>query len=331
MDRVEIELPTALIPHVRAEDHPLPIRMEEGAEVPGVVVGELHQVRAIRIHHVDRQLRGSDEATPEQELVLLERRSLGATRAEDDLRAIRRVERTAVVARGVREPPDIAAVRCHGVDLEVPIPHRGEADAAPVRRHRRLRVVAGRGGEHLEPAPVRVRLVDLVAVVDRPHIAHRAVGDRRAHLARGVGRGEEDLVVIRVEPVGAGGATRPGRDQLEVPAIEIHGVDLVALVGRALRLEDELLPVGGEVGLRVLPPIGELPDVPEVLLLRMRLSCVGEGGRIGGGLRGGDGFGHRRRGGRVAVVIHAAGQEEQRESDRSARHEGVLSNGTPGR
>jgi hypothetical protein len=99
-----------------------------------------------------------------------------------------------------------------------------------------------------------------------------------------MGGGVENLLAVGVEET-AGGASLAGRDHALVAAIDIHGENLIALHVAVGRLEDQLLAVGGEVGLGVLATKGELVDVAQMFFLRR-----GEVRSLGGnGLPGGDG------------------------------------------
>src|SRR4029077_14309220 len=154
----------------------------------------------------------------------------------------------------------------------------------PVGRDDRFGVVAGSGGQLLEVGAVGVGGEDVVARIDAPDVAFGVVGPGRAVGAAEVGGGVQDLFAVGIE-VRAGGAALAGRDHVLIAAVGVHDEDLVAFQRVAVGLEDELLAVGGEVGLCVLSAEGELADVVEVLF-----GLGGGGRRCAGGVlrRGGE-------------------------------------------
>ena len=78
-----------------------------------------------------------------------------------------------------------------------------------------------------------------------------------------MGRREQDVAIV-VEEVAAGRASFARAHALHRAGGEVHHVLLIARPAVARRLEDQLAPVLGPVGLRVLAPEGELPQVLEV-------------------------------------------------------------------
>src|SRR5690625_1083211 len=84
-----------------------------------------------------------------------------------------------------------------------------------------------------------------------------------------MGRAVEALPTRRLE-VAAGSTSESCRDHLDIATIYIHGEDLVAgALTRTGRLEDEPLPIAGEICLGILPTIGELSDIRETGLRRI--------------------------------------------------------------
>jgi hypothetical protein len=86
-----------------------------------------------------------------------------------------------------------------------------------------------------------------------------------------VRRGVEDPLPVRKEV--AARRPAPARRQEArrlLRRVGVHLEDLVAGARRTGRLEDELLPVGGPVGLRVFAAERELPEVGEVPLAVVR-------------------------------------------------------------
>ena len=146
-------------------------------------------------------------------LVRLEVLALRPVRAPHDLRAVRREECATVVARGVGELTQVAAVSVHAPQLEVTAARRREDDRAVLRADRRFGVVARAAREQRLVRTVRVRLVDVV-VEQAPQVALRIIGRRRALLTRGFRRGPQDLLVALHE-VRARRAALAGRHPLQ--------------------------------------------------------------------------------------------------------------------
>ena len=121
---------------------------------------------------------------------------------------------------------------------------------------------------------------------------------RRAVGTVQVRRREQHPAVV-VEEVPAGGAAAAVGHAVHVGAVRVHHVLLVARVIAARALEDDLRPVAREVRLGVLPAEGELPDVGEVHLTRLRLHRAP--GRLLAAAAPGDG--KRPRGRRPAAAM----------------------------
>ena len=182
---------------IRAERDLVTARRPRGVAVRGRVVGQVHGIGAVRVHHVHFAV------------------AVAAT-FEGDLLPVRRPRREEVVGRVERQPRLPRTVGVHDVDRLVAIAIRHERDVPVIRRpHRHLL-----GGEVVRelglPRPIGVHHVDLAAQV------------------RGAARREGDATSI-VRPVGprvvAGdrgelGRLRAGRlhhEHLETGAIAIAG------------------------------------------------------------------------------------------------------------
>src|SRR5439155_23696770 len=74
------------------------------------------------------------------------------------------------------------------------------------------------------------------------------------------------------EEVRARRAAVAGRNHLHVRAVDVHRVNLIALVTIARGLKDQLLAVAGKVSLGVLATEGELLHVAQMFFLRKRES-----------------------------------------------------------
>src|SRR5690606_17922695 len=126
VDGVQVELAPARIAVVAREEDAPPRRMEEGRERRGIEIRHLAGLGAVRVRHVDLELRGANEALREQALVLLEVLTARSRSAPHDLLALGVEERAAVVARRVRQPADVAAIRVHPIKLEIAVAPGGE-------------------------------------------------------------------------------------------------------------------------------------------------------------------------------------------------------------
>ncbi len=245
---------------------------EEGGEVGGAVPRDLPIARSVGAHHVELEARREDEAALEEAAVLGEvLGARGARRAVDEPLAVVAEEGAAVVAGCRRQPLDVASVRRHRIEVEVAVSHRREDDPASVRRDRRLRVVAGRRRDPPRVGAVRARDDDVVAREESPDVALRAIRRLGTSIRGEMRRRVEDLLPIG-EEVRARRPALPRRDETRLGSLlgEVEDEDLVALVRRTRRLEDELPAVGGPVRFRVLAAEGELPNVGEMVLTRIR-------------------------------------------------------------
>src|ERR1017187_5336528 len=102
-------------------------------------------------------------------------------------------------------------------------------------------------------------------------------------------------------------------DRLEIGAVDLHGVDLIAAVAVPNALEREALSIEGEIRLGVLTAIRKLRDVPKVAFLL-------QGNRRPRALRG------RRRGGRPARALYGSKRPNQRDAcdDEESDGQGTL-------
>src|SRR5258707_5975352 len=78
--------------------------------------------------------------------------------------------------------------------------------------------------------------------------------------------GIENSLAAR-EKVRTSRASIAGRNQMHVRAIDIHRVDLIALMTLARRLKDEFLAVSRKVGFRIFTAKGQLLHVAQMLFL----------------------------------------------------------------
>src|SRR2546421_10731680 len=94
--------------------------------------------------------------------------------AIDDLLAVIRPERAAVVTKFIRQTLHVLTTRIHRVDVQITITLRSEHQLTlPIDG--RLSVVTGRGRQSFEIRSIRVRGEDIERVIDRPHIALRKI------------------------------------------------------------------------------------------------------------------------------------------------------------
>jgi hypothetical protein len=83
-----------------------------------------------------------------------------------------------------------------------------------------------------------------------------------------MGRRIEDSFAIW-EKISTSGLSLSSAHQSDITPILIHDEDLIALEAIPGRLKNELLPIKGKVGFRILPLKRKLPEVRQVLFLRM--------------------------------------------------------------
>src|SRR3990172_3057840 len=162
---VEIEVAGPWILVVRREDDPPAVGMEIRCEVGPAEVRDLPLVRAVRVHDPQLHMARPDQVFGQEGPVV--RRVLRRLRVErpiHDLAAVRRKERATVVSQCGREPPYVAAIHVHRVDVEIPIPRGREHDVPAIDGHRRLGIVARRLGEPGRSTAIGVGGIEVVLV-----------------------------------------------------------------------------------------------------------------------------------------------------------------------
>src|SRR6266550_2430961 len=204
-------------------------------------IGDLVLMRAVAVHDPDFHAHGPHQILRDQAAVIRGiRGGLRMPGAIDDLLAVGREERAAVVAEGARQALQVAAIHTHRVDVEVATPQRREHDRLPVRGERPFRIVPGIVRDASSSLTVRIRDVDVV-IVQRPHVALGIVGTRRACRAGVLRRRVEDSTVV-VEEVAARGAALAIGDAMEARPVGIHHELLIAPRVRFLPLKNDLMP-----------------------------------------------------------------------------------------
>ena len=138
-------------------------------------MSHLPLVGSIGIHHPNIEHRRSNQVLLQQRdivpFLFFALRMIGAI---DDLLAVIRPERAAVVTKFIRQPLHVLTIRIHRVDVQITITLRSEHQLAlPIDG--RLSVVTGRRRQSFEIRSVRVRGEDIERVIDRPHIALREI------------------------------------------------------------------------------------------------------------------------------------------------------------
>ena len=197
--------------------------------------------------------------------VLLDELWIGRVRAAiDDHLVVGRKERTAVVARLIGQPANVLAVRVHRVKLEVAVTLASEDDLFTIRRDGRLGVVTGRVCQVLYVLAVRCCSVDLIIRIDGPDVAVLSKVRWRRALTRSAMRRRIEHLLAVLEKVRARRASFAVRDLLHVRPVDIHPIDTVARVAVALRLKDQLLSIGGEIGLSILAGECQLLEIAQV-------------------------------------------------------------------
>jgi len=291
--RPDVELPALGIAVVRGEEQALAVGEEGRRERSRPEVRHLVDVGAVGLGDVDLELGGPDQAVGEQIAVfvhLLARRR--PRRAPDDVRAVGREERAAVVARRRGEAADVRPVGVHAVEIEIAVARRGKDHRAVHRADGRLGVIGVVIGQPLQVAAVGLGGVDLVVGIDRPDVAVRTVRRRRAGIAGGMGGRKQDALTvfgkIRARRLPLAGRHQRHRVLAGFLAVGGHAEDLVAGIGRMRRLHRQLAAVGRPVGLGVLALEGELDEIGEMDLARIerrrsgltwdRGRCLGQAG-----------------------------------------------------
>src|SRR5262249_13002812 len=141
VDHIEIEVASLRVVGVAREDDPLAVGMEVRREAGLAKLRHLTQVRAVAVHDEDLEPRRPPATLLQEPEKVLELNPLGRAAAKHDLLAVRGEERASIRPRPAREPPHVAAVAVHRVDLHVAVAYAGEDDAA-VGADRRLGVIA---------------------------------------------------------------------------------------------------------------------------------------------------------------------------------------------
>src|SRR4051812_44741391 len=176
--------------------------------------------------------------------------------------------RAAVVAELVGQLFEARAIHVHYVDVEVAVLQRCEDELLPVGRQHAFGGIDAEVGESAESRAVGAGGVD-VERVEPPHIALRRIGSRRAILLERLARREENAPVT-VHEISAGCLADAARYSAHPRAVDVHHVLLVAGPTVAGALENEPLSVVAEIGFGILAAVGELPDVAQMLLARLR-------------------------------------------------------------
>ncbi len=161
---------------------------------------------------------------------------------------VRRIVCAAVVARLVGQAFDVFAVDVHRVQLKVAVTLGCKDDLLAVRAYGRLGVITGRIGQILDILAVRSCGINFVIPINRPNIAFWPVGLRRAFSFAAKGRRVEHLFAT-LEKIRARGASLAIRDHVNVRAVDVHRVDLIAGAPVALWLKDQLLAVKRKISL----------------------------------------------------------------------------------
>src|SRR5712692_2283972 len=132
-----------------------------------------------------------------------------------------------------------------------------------------ISVIAANVRELLQIRAVRPGGENIERVINRPDIASGKVRSRRTLFRTEMRRRIKDAFVAG-EKVRAGGAAVAGRNQLHLRTVDVHGVNLIALVAIARRLKDQLLAVAGKVSFGVLAAEGKLTHVAQMFFLGER-------------------------------------------------------------
>src|SRR5579875_731550 len=188
-----------------------------------------------------------------------------AVAAEDDALAIRREERSAVVAAGgVRQLADVLAILVHDVQLQI-IPTTAigaEDDRLAVGRVAAFGVVARRISQAPQAAAVGIGLKNIQARIEVPLVAAPSAGLTFLfapaiffgilflRLWIEMAAGEEDFLAIG-RKIRARGLADAGADTAHMLALQIHNENLIKGIAAIffLGLEDNAVAVGREIAL----------------------------------------------------------------------------------
>ena len=171
VDGPEIELPAARIVVVGREQHSFSVGEEERREVRTTEVGDLARLGTVGVGDPELQFARAHQALVEELPVILKFVPDRPGSPPDDLGAIPREERAAVVAGSLGQALDVGAVRLHPVEFEIAVPRGSENNRAVRRADGRFSVVGRRVGQRNEVGAVGRGAVDLVTIVDRPDVA----------------------------------------------------------------------------------------------------------------------------------------------------------------
>ena len=286
-DRVEMKARSASFTFrfdIRGEDDPLAIGEIERRKIRGAVRGDRSLAASIRIHHENFKLPRLHQPLFEQVLILVDLRLIGGMRRPvDDAFAVRREERSAVVADLVRQPPGLRAIEIHGIEIQVSVFHGRPDDRLTVRRHSRFRIVARRGGQPLHLLPINAYGIEIV-VVQSPAVGPTPLRLRRTVRPRRMGRRIEHAAIAR-EKVSACRSAHAGAHQSNGVTVQVHHVHLITTqpgVGRFKRgrvgifhpivrgLENQFVPAERKVGFGILPAHRQLANIFQMPLSLVR-------------------------------------------------------------
>src|SRR3990172_3355290 len=134
-DQIQIEVTASRVFVVRREDDLPAVERPRRAEVRASQTRDLALVTPVGVHDPElHPARAHDPLCEEVPVVLEFAGGGGVVGAIDDLPAVGRPPRPAVVARLVRELADVGPIHVHRIDVEVPVLERREHDPATVGR-----------------------------------------------------------------------------------------------------------------------------------------------------------------------------------------------------
>ena len=253
----------AIVPVGRKNDPPA-VRGELRSEAGAAEIRDPFGVAAVGVRHENLHPHRSGQVLRQEVLVLpYVLLAGGMMGAPHHLPAVGREESAAVIAKAASELALAGAVRRHRPQLQIARSLRGVDDPLRLPVDGPFGVVPIGRRQLPQALPVPTHDEDVVAGIHRPDVALRAVRPGRTGIAALMGRAEQDLAAAGQE-VAAGRRSLAGRDHPNIAAVALHHVDLVTAMLASRRLKHQLLAVGRPVGLGVLAPGGELPDVREV-------------------------------------------------------------------
>ncbi len=256
----QLEVATVADVLVRCEDDLLAVGSERRGETGAAEIRDPLGVLAIGVGDEDLHFHGRSQVLGQFVFVILHSfRSGRMAGAPDQLLTVPREERAAVVADAGSDLACLAAVHVADPQVQIAAALGGPHHFPGLPVHGGFRVVSRMREHLLDNLSVERGLVHLKRFVDWPQIALAAVDAGRTWRAGFVRGRVNDVLAVGIE-ISAGGAALARRHQVLVGSVGVHHKDLIALVGVARGLENDLGSVRRPIGFRVGSSGGQLLD-----------------------------------------------------------------------